>query len=72
MAAPRTEDTILVAKDSFWHSGGIVHAGTTVRVGHPLLEGRENLFSPLVVEYDVDEESAEKPVGRHAPKPAAK
>jgi hypothetical protein len=60
----RTDDTILVAHSSFAMANGVVvHKGTTVRVGHPMLKGREELFSPLVVDYEVEEQPAP---GRHA------
>lgn len=69
--AARTEDTILVVRESFVYAGGRVNKGQLVRVGHPLITGRESLFVPLVVDYDLDEPVA-KPVGRHAGKSAAK
>lgn len=31
---------------------------TRVREGHPLLDGREDLFEPLTVHYDVEQASA--------------
>lgn len=36
-----------------------IHKGVTrVRAGHPLLEGREDLFEPLSVQYDVEDATA--------------
>lgn len=36
-----------------------VHAGhTVVRAGHPLLAGREEMFMPLHVHYDVEQPKA--------------
>lgn len=61
----RTDDTILVAHSSFAMADGVVvHKGTTVRVGHEILRGREDLFEPLVVDYEVDEQAPA--TGRHA------
>lgn len=61
----RTDDTILVAKHSFAMANGlIVHQGMTVRVGHPILKGRESAFEPLVVDFEVDEQAPN--AGRHA------
>lgn len=50
-----------------------VVAGATVREGHPLLEGRDELFNPFKVDFETD---AEAEVGKHAapdeaPAPAA-
>lgn len=45
-----------------------VKAGTTVREGHPLMDGREAFFHPLVVDYELPPE----PDGKHvAPKKTA-
>lgn len=54
---------ILVAKESFIvkYDGQMVtvHQGVTrVRAGHPLTKGRESLFEPLTVDYDVEQASA--------------
>lgn len=53
---------IFVAKQSFSTDvDGVpisVNAGITrVRAGHPLLKGREDLFEPITVHYDVDQAS---------------
>lgn len=54
----RTDDTILVAHTAFaMNDGTVIHEGTTVRLGHPMLDGKEALFSPLVVDYEVDEQT---------------
>ncbi len=50
---------ILVARQSavFTHDGEriVIHKGQTrVRAGHPIVEGREDLFEPLTVHYDVE------------------
>jgi hypothetical protein len=61
----RTDDTILVAHTAFAMSDGrVVHRGQTVRVGHPILKGRESMFSPLVVDFEVDDQTSN--AGRHA------
>lgn len=47
------EETIMVAKAPFDHNGTHVRVGTTVRVGHPLLEGgRDQFFAPLVIDHE--------------------
>lgn len=50
---------LFIAKESAITSVGgediVIHAGhTVVRAGHPLLKGREDLFQPLFVHYDVE------------------
>lgn len=49
---------LLVAKNAmvFVHDGRRVRIckGTLVRAGHPILKGREDLFEPVTVEYDVE------------------
>lgn len=52
--------TIYRAKESFTTTVGgkdisVIEGRTTVREGHPLLKGRETLFEPLVVDYDVEQ-----------------
>ena len=54
---------VYVAKESFaCRLDGkrvIVNRGKTrVRHGHPLLKGREHLFSPIGVHYDVEQATA--------------
>lgn len=51
---------VLVALDSafFTHEGQpvtVTRGVTTVREGHPILKGRENLFGPLKVDYELPE-----------------
>lgn len=52
-------DQIMVATNSFVfeHKGVTMHVpkGATVRVGHSLLKGREDMFRPLVVDYDIEQ-----------------
>jgi hypothetical protein len=48
------DDTILVANQAFFHNGGYVPKGATVRAGHPILEGRELLFCPIELDYEVE------------------
>lgn len=33
----------------------VLHEGQTVRAGHPLMEGREHLFEPFTVDFDLDD-----------------
>lgn len=51
-----TQESILTAKHSFiFEEDGrtmTVVKGATVRVGHPLLRGREDMFTPLVVDFE--------------------
>lgn len=63
MARGKPEDGIFVAKESFTTEVDgvptIIRAGLDrVRAGHPLLEGREHLFEPLTVQYDVEQATA--------------
>jgi hypothetical protein len=44
-----------------------ITAGQTARAGHPILKGREALFEPFKVDYEV-----EAPAPKKAPVPAAK
>jgi len=49
---------ILVALQSafFTHEGQpvtVIQGRTTVREGHPILRGRENLFGPIGVDYEL-------------------
>lgn len=48
---------ILVVKKTFWYKGNFYPAGTTVHAGHPLVTGREHLFSPMVVDFSCENES---------------
>ena len=53
-----TEPDLYVGKEpaTFEHEGSPVFIGPAivVRAGHPIMKGREDLFVPLVVHYDVD------------------
>lgn len=64
-----SEDTILKASEAFTteHDGVERHVrkGETFRVGHPLVEGREELFEPF--EIDNEYEEPEEP-SKHAKK----
>lgn len=56
----KTEGQIFQARESFTvdmdGSPITVVGGTTrVREGHPLLKGREHLFEPVTVHYDVEQ-----------------
>lgn len=58
------KDEIYVARDSgvIYDADGtpvVVHKGVTrIRSGHPLLEGNEELFEVLSVDYDVEDTTA--------------
>lgn len=43
------------AIDSFYYRNTFVPAGALVREGHEILEGREELFRPAQVLFEVDE-----------------
>ena len=43
-----------------------------VRAGHPIMKGREHLFTSLVVHFDVTEPEAPKSAKAAKPGPAAK
>lgn len=53
MARARDE-SILVAREAFFYEGGHVPKGTTARTGHPIIKGRESLFSPIEVDYEIE------------------
>lgn len=57
---------ILIALDSafFTHEGQpvtITRGKTTVREGHPILKGRENLFGPITVDFELPAAPAKTP-----------
>ena len=59
---------ILVARETavFVFEGArvVIHEGLTrVRAGHPILEGREHLFRPIDVHYDVEDTRARPAAG---------
>lgn len=62
-----THDDVVVAKATFFYEqdgvSELVPRGATVRVGHPMLDGRENMFGPVTVDFDLDLD--DEPVGRH-------
>jgi hypothetical protein len=65
---------IFVAKESFsvTLNGApyAIHKGIDrVRKGHPILKGREHLFEPLSVQYDVEQATAAPSEQRGAPAP---
>lgn len=72
-----TEPDLYVGKDpaTFEYEGSTVFIGpgTVIRAGHPIMKGREHLFAPLVVHFDVAEAAEPvKPVKAAKPGPAAK
>lgn len=66
------EDSILVATTTFFCAvdGQLVRVsgGATVRVGHPITKGREEMFKPLKVQFEY--EPPKSTAKRAAPKPA--
>jgi hypothetical protein len=52
------ESDLYVGKEpvTFDHEGSPVFVGpnVVVRAGHPIMKGREDLFTPLVIHYDYD------------------
>lgn len=72
-----TEPGLYIGKEpaTFEHEGAPVFIGpaTVVRAGHPIMRGREDLFTPLVVHFDVTEPAEPvKPVKAAKPGTAAK
>jgi hypothetical protein len=59
------ESDLYVGKEpaTFEHEGSPVFIGPSVvvRAGHPIMKGREHLFTPLVVNYDVAEPTEDEP-----------
>lgn len=59
------ESDLFVGKEpmTFEHEGSpvFIGPGTVFRAGHPIMKGREDLFTPLVVHYDV-EPAVDEPV----------
>lgn len=55
---PETGDILVCRESAAFTFGGeriVIHKGKTrVRAGHPILEGREHLFEPITVHYDVE------------------
>jgi len=49
-----------------------IQEGATARAGHPILEGREHLFAPLQVDFDLDDDPAAEPEQPADGAPAAK
>ena len=58
------------ASATFDFEGSPVYVGptTVVRAGHPIMKGREDMFEPLVVHFEV----AEPPKGKATKQAAAK
>jgi hypothetical protein len=58
----RSGDAMFVAKESFVAIvGGVeerINKGDLVREGHAVLEGREKLFKPVEVQYDMEQATA--------------
>lgn len=67
-----TEGAILVAKTGamFDYEGQkvfLVAGRTTVREGHPVLKGREHLFRPLKVDFEMEDPPQKQPAARKPP-----
>jgi hypothetical protein len=64
------EPDLYIGKESatFDFEGAPIYVGptTVVRAGHPIMKGREDMFTPLVVHFEV----AEKPAAAKAKKTA--
>lgn len=60
-----SESGLYVGKEpaTFEHEGAPVFIGPSivVRAGHPIMKGREGLFAPLVIHYDVPESAEDEP-----------
>jgi hypothetical protein len=59
------ETDLYVGKDpvTFDYEGAPVFIGPTIviRAGHPIMKGREDMFTPLVVHFDVAEPTRDEP-----------
>jgi hypothetical protein len=62
---------LFVGKDptTFDYDGSpvFIGPGTVVRAGHPIMKGREHLFTPLVVHFDLPETEPAKPKAKPGP-----
>ena len=67
-----SEDGIFVCVSPFRVKGHVIRRGTTVRVGHPLLKGREMLFRPFKVDYEFEPPRSSRHSRPEEPKPAPK
>jgi hypothetical protein len=56
-------------KASFTYEGQpfMLEPGTIARAGHPIMKGREGLFAPLTVDFEVEQAPAAPPQGKAAP-----
>jgi hypothetical protein len=66
------ESDIFVARESFTcevdgQDEHITRGITRVRAGHPILKGREDLFEPLKVQYDIERATAAPGEKRQGP-----
>lgn len=52
------DSDILVAKHSFSIGVRSVNKGETFRKGHPVVEGREELFEPFVIDNELEQATA--------------
>lgn len=63
-----SEPGLYVGKEActFDYDGAPVFIGpaTVVRAGHPIMKGREDLFTPLVIHYDIAEAKTARTVRR--------
>lgn len=57
---------LYVCRNTFvFEVGGVaqsVQRGAVVRAGHPIMDGHEDMFSPIVVDYEVAPEPEPEPV----------
>lgn len=53
-----TPDKLFVCKNTFvFEVDGVLEAvrqGAVVRAGHPIMDGREDMFAPIHVDYEVE------------------
>lgn len=55
----KSEGRIFVCRETFWHGSELFEAGITrIREGHPIMEGREHLFEPITVHYELERATA--------------
>lgn len=60
--------SVVVARESFAVGSTVVRKGTTFRKGHPMTEGREELFEPFAPDHDIEQATAAPGEKRNTPR----
>jgi hypothetical protein len=64
-----TTENVVIANTSFSAGTRAVTKGETFRASHPVVQGREELFDPFVVDNDVEQATAAPGERRRRPTP---